>query len=239
VPAVTLTQSASFWQNLPVPIASEQPLTMEDLGQSYGYILYRTTIPVPVSGDLLLDELHDYARIYANGALIGTLDRRLKQNHLAIDLKQPNTQLDILVENTGRVNFSIAIRGEQQGITHQVTLDGKPLTGWQIYPLPMNDLSSLPFQSAECTGPCFYRGTLQVDQPGDTFLDTSAFTKGFVWVNGHALGRIWNVGPQKALYLPGPWLRKGSNDVTVFNMEGAPGGTVSGLSAPVLDGSVK
>jgi beta-galactosidase len=239
VPAVQLTQSASLWQMLPKPVASAQPLTMEDLDQSYGYILYRTTITDPVSGDLALDELHDYASIYANGELIGTLDRRLKQDHLAINFKQPNTHLDILVENTGRVNFTTAIRGERQGITHQVTLAGKPLTGWQIYPLPITHPEDLSLHSADCTGPCFYRGTLQVDKVGDTFLDTSAFTKGFVWVNGHALGRIWNVGPQMTLYLPGPWLHKGQNDVIVFDLKGAPGKTIAGRPAPILDGAAK
>ncbi len=234
VPAVALTQSASLWQNLPVPVASQQTQTMEDLGQAYGYILYRTTIAAPVSGDLVLDELHDYARIYANGALIGSLDRRLKQSTLAVNLTQPNTQLDILVENSGRVNFSIAIRGEQQGITHRVTLAGKPLTGWQIYPLPMLNAATLPFQSADCTGPCFYRGSLQVDKPGDTFLDTSAFVKGFVWINGHPLGRIWSVGPQTALYLPGPWLHQGANDIIIFDLEGASGRTLQGKTSPQL-----
>jgi beta-galactosidase len=210
---------------------------MEDLGQAYGYILCRTTIADSVAGDLVLDELHDYAQIYANGVLIGTLDRRLKQNHLAVDFKQPRTRLDILVENTGRVNFTVAIRGERQGITHEVTLAGKPLTGWQIYPLPMDAPEKIHFASANCTGPCFYRSTLQVEQVGDTFLDTSAFTKGFVWVNGHALGRIWNIGPQKTLYLPGPWLNKGNNDVIVFDLEGAPNRTISGRATPILDGA--
>ena len=77
-----------------------------------------------------------------------------------------------------------------------------------------------------------------MDQPGDTFLDTSNFVKGFVWVNGHALGRIWDVGPQKTLYLPGPWLRKGSNDVIVFDEEGAAGRTIDGKAAPILNGTV-
>ncbi len=238
VPAVQLTRSASLWQNLPAPIASAQPLTMEDIGQAYGYILYRTTLPAPVSGDLAVDEVHDYALVYANGRLIGTLDRRLKQNHLAVDFSQPNTRLDILVENTGRVNFSLAIRGERQGITHQVTLAGRPVTGWQIYGLPMNDPQHLPFRTVDCAGACFYRGTFRVDRVGDTFLDTSAFTKGFVWVNGHPLGRIWNIGPQKTLYLPGPWLRKGNNDVIVFDLEGATGRTILGRAKPILDGSV-
>ena len=234
LPPVQFSESASLWTSLPKSVESAEPLTMEDLDQAYGYILYRTTIPSTVSGDLVLDELHDYALIYADGKLIGTLDRRLEQNTLHVNLTRPNTRLDILVENTGRVNFTKAIRGERQGITHQVTLAGNPLTGWQIYSLPMDHPDTLPFHAANCTGACFYRGKLQVDHPGDTFLDTSSFTKGFVWVNGRPLGRIWNIGPQKTLYLPGPWLHKGANDVIVFDLEGAPGRTASGRSSPNL-----
>jgi beta-galactosidase len=232
-------QAASLWQNLPEPVRSEQPLTMEDLDQAYGYILYRTVVPDAVHGELVLDELHDYARIYLNGEQVGTLDRRLGQNHLDVDVKAAGSRLDILVENTGRVNFTTVIRGERKGITKQVTLAGKPLTGWQIFTLPMNEPEKVHFKTSDCTGACFDRGTLDVAQPGDTFLDTSKFVKGFVWVNGHALGRIWDVGPQKTLYLPGPWLRKGSNDVIVFDEEGAAGRTIDGKAAPILDGSVK
>jgi beta-galactosidase len=235
IPAITLPFSASLWQNLPDRGRTDQLLTMEDLDQAYGYILYRTVISNPVAGDLVLDELHDFAQIYANGKLIGTLDRRLEQNRLHVDLTEQNTRLDILVENSGRVNFTVAIRGERKGITKQVTLVGKPLTGWQIYSLPMNDPEKVRFQPGPCTGPCFYRGTFQVNHPGDTFLDTSQFTKGFVWVNGHELGRIWNIGPQKTLCLPGPWLHRGSNDVIVFDLEGAPGRTLEGRLAPILD----
>jgi beta-galactosidase len=237
VPATALTQSAPLWQNLPKPISSAQPLSMEDIDQAYGYILYRTTIAAAAKGDLVLDELHDYAVVYANGQPIGTLDRRLGQNTLAVDLSA-NTQFDILVENSGRINFSLKLRGERKGITKQVTLAGKPVTGWQIFSLPMSEPEKLPFAAAACTGPCFYRGTLQVDTVGDTFLDTSAFTKGFVWVNGHALGRIWSIGPQMALYLPGPWLHKGANDVIVFDLDGASGRALEGRTAPMLDGKV-
>ncbi|MDE3149897.1 MAG: beta-galactosidase [Acidobacteriota bacterium] len=235
VPAIPLRQSVSLWSTLPAPVPSTQILSMEDVDQAYGYILYRTVIADPVEGDLVLDQLHDYARIYANGTLLGTLDRRLGQNRLHVDLKGRNTRLDILVENTGRVNFTTAIRGERQGITHQVALAGKPLTGWQIYSLPMSAPEKLPFRAADCTGACFYRGTLHVDRAGDTFLDTGSFTKGFVWVNGHPLGRIWNIGPQRTLYLPGPWLRKGDNDVIVFDLQSAPGRTIMGRTSPILD----
>jgi len=231
-------RSASLWENLPAGVHSDSTLTMEDLDQAYGYILYRTTIPEPLHGNLVLDELHDYARIYLNGEQVGTLDRRLGQNHLELDVKSTHTRLDILVENTGRVNFTTVIRGERKGITKQATLAGKPLTDWLIYSLPMNAVEKLPFTTGDCTGACFYRGNLQLGQIGDTFLDTSNFVKGFVWVNGHALGRIWDVGPQKTLYLPGPWLRKGANDVIVFDEEGAAGRTIEGKAAPMLDGAV-
>ncbi len=237
-PTVQFKRAVSLWSVLPKPVASEHLLSMEDIDQAYGYILYRTTVAGPVHGQLALDQLHDYARIYANGKLIGTLDRRLKQSELAVDLKEPSTRLDILVENSGRVNFTTVIRGERKGITNQVTLACKPLTNWQIYSLPMSDTAKYAYKTGACTGPCFYRGTLQANTAADTFLDTSSFTKGFVWVNGHAIGRVWNIGPQKTLYLPGPWLHKGANDVVVFDVEGGAGKSIEPKSTSILDAPV-
>jgi beta-galactosidase len=97
---------------------------------------------------------------------------------------------------------------------------------------------SLNYSDAPCIGSCFYRSTFNVDKPGDTFLDTSAFTKGEVWLNGRVLGRIWNIGPQKTLYVPGPWLKSGENEVVVFDLEGSPGRSLQGLDHPVLNASV-
>jgi beta-galactosidase len=239
VPAFGLETSVSLWQALPRPVDSQQLLTMEDLDQAYGYILYRTRVAEPVHGDLVLDQLHDYAQVYANGILIGTLDRRLQQDRLAVELKEPNTRLDILVENSGRINFTTAIREERKGITKQVTLAGKPLTGWQIYSLPMTEPSKLGFAKAACSGPCFYRGSFDIKETGDTFLYTGNFTKGFVWVNGHPLGRVWSIGPQKSLYLPGVWVMKGKNDVIIFDLDGAPGRKLEGRALPVLDEIVR
>jgi len=125
VKAVELQKSVSLWSALPKPIESGQVQSMEDVGQAYGYILYRTTVHGPVQGELVLDELHDYARVYADGVQIGALDRRLGESKLTVDWKKQKTRLDILVENSGRVNFTVAIRGERQGITKQVTLAGR------------------------------------------------------------------------------------------------------------------
>ena len=234
IPEFKVEEAASLWSVLPKPTHSEQVLSMEDLDQSYGYILYRTQLQGAATGDLVLDDLHDYARIHLDGKLIGSLDRRLAQNRLALNVPPSGARLDILVENTGRINFNPVLRYERKGITNQVTLNGKPLLGWDIYSLPMTDTEKLPFARTDCIGACFYRATFHVDQPNDTFLDTSAFTKGFVWLNGHPLGRIWSIGPQTTLYVPGPWLHSGENEVIVLDLDGQPGRTLVGRDQPIL-----
>jgi beta-galactosidase len=235
VPEFKLDAAVSLWKVLPEPVHSEQVLSMEDLDQAYGYILYRKQLDGPVEGHLVLDELHDYAQIFLDSKLAGTLDRRLGQNHLALKVPASGARLDILVENSGRINFSLALRRERKGITREVTLAGKPLLDWDIYPLAMTDLAQLSFAQAPCDGPCFYRGTFHVDSPADTFLDTSGFTKGAAFLNGQPLGRIWSVGPQKTLYVPGPWLHSGENEVVVFDLNGPARPELLGRDQPVLD----
>ncbi|WP_433967382.1 glycoside hydrolase family 35 protein [Tunturiibacter gelidiferens] len=222
-PQIRFVESASLWKSLPAPVRSEHPLSMEDIDQAYGYILYRTKLNAAAQGELVLDELHSYAQVYLDGRLIGTLDRRLKQDRLTLPAVVSNARLDILVENTGRINFGKAIGGERAGITKQVMLGGKELTGWEIYPLPLKDTASLKFSKEPCDGACFYRASFEPGTAGDTFLDTSEFTKGQLWLNGHALGRIWNVGPQKTLYAPAPWMVKDRNEVIVFDLQGKRG----------------
>ncbi len=231
-----LTESASLWDNLPKPVESDHPLTMEDLGQAYGYILYRTHSFGDGGSTELLIEPHDYATVFADGAYAGTIDRRLGQTRLAMPSPpSPYTtrvrRLDILVENMGRINFSKQLRGERKGLGQFVTLHGDPLPGpWQVYPLPMEHPEKLVFTKAACSGPCFYRGSFAVDKPADTFLDTSSLGHGQLWINGHAMGRFWKIGPQKTLYVPGPWLKPGANEVVVFDLDARPGATLQGLA---------
>ncbi|MFZ0661460.1 MAG: beta-galactosidase family protein [Acidobacteriaceae bacterium] len=238
VPAIPLAASASLWANLPAPVHSEQVLSMEDVGQSYGYILYRTHLHAAAGGKLVIDQPHSYAEVYVNGKLVGTVDRRLRQDSVLLPASVSSARLDILVENTGRVNFGHGINGERAGITRQVTLNGARLTGWDIYPLPMTDVNKLNYSSAPCEGPCFYRGSFNLAQTGDTFLDTREFTKGELWLNGRALGRIWDVGPQQTLYAPAPWLKNGRNEIVVFDLRGKNGRAIRGLDKPILDGPV-
>ena len=212
--------SASLWRNLPTPVTSKTPLTFEDLDQSYGYVLYRTGLDDGDGGKLIVDGLHDYAQIYIDQKFAGTLDRRLGTNSLDIPVQNHASTLDIVVENSGRLNFTKAIRDERKGITGKATIGGKEPVGWEIYSLPMNSLGSLRFLPEPCEGPCFYRAEMTVAKPADTYLDTSSLHKGFVWVGDQPLGRFWAVGPQFTLYTPGPWLNSGANTVTVFDLQG-------------------
>jgi beta-galactosidase len=238
VPRFSLAESAALWSVLPTPVRSNRPKTMEEVGQSYGYILYRTRVQGPDAGELVLTDLHDYAEVFVNRQRIATLDRRLNQHRVSMAIPAGEATLDILVENSGRINFNKDLRQERKGITESVTLGGRALTGWDIYPLPMQDLSHIAFAKGRASGPAFYRGRFDVTEPGDTFLDLRGWEKGAVWVNGHALGRFWHIGPQQTLYLPGPWLHRGTNEVIVFDLgdaRGPNGRSIAGLTAPVLD----
>lgn len=217
-PISSETLSASLWHNLPTPKLSMTPLTFEDMDQSYGYVLYRTSLNNGSGGTLTLEGLHDYAQVYIDQHLIGTIDRRIDQTTLELPRVTHSATLDILVENTGRVNYSYAILTERKGLTGAVTLDGKLLQDWQNFSLPMSDLSSLHFQKEPCDGPCFFKSSIQVDKPADTYVDTRSLYKGQLWLGDHNLGRFWSIGPQYTLYAPGCWLHPGTNSITVFEL---------------------
>ncbi len=274
LPDITLTQATPLWRNLPGPILTDNPLSMENYGQSYGYILYRVSIPRDQLGNLVIDNFHDYAQVYLNGVLIDTVDRRKSQDRISFgtpkvksaDLNLPPFQLDILVANDGRINSTRSMRGERKGILQIIAPNGKPLK-WQVYPLPMTTLpasyepppsnptgdrvsreTSTRGQSSgpkivsaksENPAPTFFRGTFNLTETGDTFLDIHTLGKGAVWINGHPIGRFWNIGPQETLYVPGPWLRKGSNEIVVFDLVPPTAEPhVTGLNHPHLDGPV-
>ena len=237
VPEFELAESTPLWANLPAPYSVARPRSMETFGQSYGYILYRTKVKGPVTGELQIRELRSYARVFVDGKLVGTLDRRKKQDRLPIEASA-DSRLDILVEGTGRINFTTELRNERQGINGAVTLAGKELSGWQVFPLPMDDLSKLKFHESlknAPAGPAFYRGHFDLRETGDTFLDTRGWGKGAVWINGHAIGRFWNLGPQQTLYVPAPWLRKGTNEIVVFTQSQPQDARLRGLRQPILD----
>jgi hypothetical protein len=196
-------------------------------GQNQGLVLYRTTLVGRKNGRLAVTDLHDFATVFVDGKLIGTIDRRLGDKGLDLPATtNPAPVLDILVEGMGHINFAQEII-DRKGITDRVTLAGMTLMNWQVYLLPLTDawVTALASDAARGTGAGdaaragqFFRGSFRLDAPADTFIDMTGYRKGVVWVNGHNLGRYWDIGPQKRLYCPAPWLRAGANDVIVFDL---------------------
>ncbi len=230
--------TASLWRNLPAPLSSKKLLTFEDLGQPYGYVLYRTGLDAGQGGKLVLDGLHDYAQVYLDQRLVGTLDRRVGTSTLDLPPQSQPATLDILVENSGRVNYTAVIRKERKGITGGVTLAGKNFERWEIYSLPMKDPASLQFLPGPCEGPCFYQARMDVSAPADTYFDTQALKKGMLWVGSRPLGRFWSIGPQFTLYAPGPWLSRGNNTITFFDLMGSSADRLRTVAKPIFGASV-
>jgi beta-galactosidase len=240
IPEFTLTESAALFDNLPSPVADASPRNMEAYDQGRGCIVYRTTLPAGPEGVLQVKDARDFAWALLDGKPIAILDRRRPSFRIPIPARTSAARLDILVEAVGHVNFGPEVH-DRKGIQGPVTLktpaSETEVRDWQIFNLRLDDamLSNLKWQNATATGPGFRRGEFTLDKPDDTFLDISNWGKGVVWVNGHCLGRYWNIGPTQTLYLPGPWLKTGKNVVIVLDLLGPEKPTLAGVQHPVLD----
>lgn len=218
IPEFPMERYASLWDSLPAPIAAIQPQPFEMYGQNQGLMLYRTKLIGRKSGHLVITDLHDFATVFVDGVFIGTIDRRLGEN--SIDLPIPSSAtptLDVLVEGMGHINFAAAMI-DRKGITDRVTLSGMTLMNWQVYGLPLEAPPDRPKKPSSDRPGMFFHGTFTLDRVADTYIDMTGYRKGVVWVNGHNLGRYWDVGPQMRLYCPAPWLRQGKNEVVVFDL---------------------
>jgi hypothetical protein len=183
-------------------------------------ILYRTSLIGHKSGKLKITDLHDYATVFLDGKYIGHLDRR--QGISTIDLPQTGSGLpilDILVEGMGHINFAQEII-DRKGITDRVTLNGMTLMNWEMFSFPLEDITCF-HAWASVTDPgkpgLFFKGEFRLNEVADTYFDLSGYQKGVVWVNGHNLGRYWNIGPQQRLYCPAGWLNNGLNEIILFD----------------------
>ncbi len=238
IPAIHFTQSTSLFNMLPKAKISAVPLTFESLNQAYGYVLYRTTLTNASSGLLKIKDLRDYGIIFLNGKKAGTLDRRLAQDSMQLQIPAGSVTLDILVENMGRINFGPYLLQNKKGITEKVMLAGKELKNWQMFSLPFHDdkgemVVSDGRQNADA--PVLKSGSFSLPAVGDTYLDMSNWGKGVVWINGHNLGRYWSIGPQQTLYVPVEWLKQGVNEIKVLELLKPEQNTLQAIDKPILN----
>jgi len=236
--SVELNECAPLFDNLPAPVKDASPRNMEAYDQGYGCISYRTQVPAGPAAMLEAVAVHDFGYVYLDGKRIGILDRRMANPKISLPERTAPAQLDILVEPTGRINFGPDM-ADRKGLIGPVKLSGAVLNNWEVYTLPLDDkmLASLKFAAPApaVNTPAFWRGTVTLDKVGDTFLDMHGFGKGDLWVNGHCLGRYWNIGPTQTVFTPGCWLHTGANEIVVLDVVGPENHSVAGLAKPILD----
>lgn len=257
IPKFVLTEYAPLGNGMGSSVQSRDIRSFEDMDMGWGIADYSTALPkIPVGSMLTLNEPHDFAQVFVDGKYIGKTDRVKNEKTLMLPPVEKGTELCIRIEAMGRINFGRAIK-DYKGITKEVTIsaemDGHEaswnLKNWTIVPIPDNyetavkalsvgtETSKRTRQHAKLlTKAGYYRGHFTLRKPGDTFLNMEAFGKGQVYVNGHAIGRFWNIGPQQTLYLPGCWLKQGRNEVIVLDVVGPKGEPTSfGQDKPELD----
>lgn len=224
IPCTGKTSLFSVLDKISESVRSVYPLTMEDIGQNYGYILYRTKIrDGETVNEIQLENAADRIECYHNGEYVYTAFAENIHEKFEPNEKRTGGIIDLLCENIGRENFGTGLEDQRKGISGGVKINGHRQFGFEIFPLPLDEeqIGKLSFDGGYSEGvPAFYRFEFEVHELCDTFLEPEGFAKGCAFVNGFNLGRFWDIGPQRKLYLPAPLLKKGMNTIIIFETEG-------------------
>ena len=252
IPKIKLQNVAPIYMGVDSTAESRDVQTFEEMNMGYGSMIYNTTLPEIANGSMLHINGHDFVQVFINGNYIGKIDRVKNERSLPMPATKKGDKLTLLVEGMGRINFGRAIK-DFKGLVDDVTLtadvDGDELTwnlkDWRMRRIaddyqtarramttPRNDLA-LASNTPSKIG--YYKATFKLKKTGDTFLNMETWGKGQVYVNGHALGRFWSIGPQQTLYCPGCWLKKGDNEIVVLDVVGPKDPVVWGQTKPELD----
>ena len=256
IPKMTLTEFCPLDLGMSMPTTSHDIKSFEEMNLGWGAMFYETKLPqIEKSSRLSLNEAHDYAQIFIDNKLIGTIDRTKNEKSIKLPPVKQGATLTILIEAMGRINFGRAVK-DFKGITESVTIDTEinghdvsyHLKNWVIVPIPDSyQTAQHAFDKLDETNRCFspinfsspsigyYRGYFDLKKVGDTFLNLEQWGKGQVYVNGHALGRFWRIGPQQTLYLPGCWLKKGRNEIIIMDIVGPKAPVIWGQDQPELN----
>ncbi len=234
IPKFRLAYGTDVLHALPIPVYSVKPLTFEDLDQAYGYVLYRTKVKGPLEGKLEIIHLRDYGIVFVNGRRVAVLDRRLNQETCAVHLPDSLNTVDVFVENLGRINYGKYINDNHKGITKEVLINGNNVTGWSMYGFPFGAEPEISSRLTDTTQyPIIREGAFDLSEVGDTYLDMRDWGKGHVWLNGHNLGRYWDIGPQQTIYMPAPWLKKGKNKLVIFEELKTEEDAIEAIATPI------
>ncbi|MEU4698469.1 glycoside hydrolase family 35 protein [Nonomuraea dietziae] len=198
-------------------VTAALPPSFEDLGLTHGLVLYQVEVPGPRRPyRLRVRGVHDRAHLYVDGEQAAVLERGGEEP--VLEVAGP-ARLEVLVESMGRTNYGPTL-GERKGLMAPIMHDRQYLHGVTARPVPLRELPALPYgEGLSAAVPALFRGELEVERPADGFLALPGWGKGYVWVNGFLLGRYWDRGPQRTLYVPWPLLRAGANEIVILELD--------------------
>ena len=218
---ITLDKKASLTQVYLPAVESEKLLSMNDFNVEFGYVLYQTEITTQSdSEELELENVRDYAAVYINGKLQGTMTDNRKK--MAIKTEPGKYLLQIYVENIGRITYGPEITDNSKGLFGEITLDGNEIENWKMLPLNVRKfpIKNLTYDSDLTDGnPGFYKGTFSLEGLKNTYLDISGWGMGEVWINSKYLGSYWEEEKQRSILIPTEDLVKGENEIVVFELK--------------------
>ena len=239
---IALSEKVSLFEilaDLAQPVESLYPVKMEDLGQSYGYLLYRTEASWDADEEKIrVIDGRDRMQLFVDGKLMETqYQAEIGQDIFVAGEKKATHRIDILMENMGRVNYGHKFLADTQrkGIRTGVCKDLHFLLNWQQYPLSFENTENIDFSKGwQPEQPAFYAFDFEIKALKDTYLDLSGFGKGLAFVNGVNIGRFWNVGPTLSLYIPHSLLKEGNNRIIIFETEGEYEASINLVNQPTF-----
>lgn len=202
-------------------VESETLLSMNDLGVEFGYVLYQTDIVLEVSDALLeVDNIRDYGVVYLNEDLQGVLTDSNKR--LTLSVGEGKYTLRIYVENIGRITYGPEILDNSKGLFGNIYIDGENIEGWEMTELIVRKakLENLKFshETYVCL-PGFHKAYFEIKEIKDLYLDVSGWGMGEVWINGQYIGSYWEEEKQQSIQTPASILKKGKNELVVFELK--------------------
>ncbi|AYW46099.1 glycoside hydrolase family 35 protein [Tetragenococcus koreensis] len=238
---IPLTAKVSLFATIDAisrPVSSVYPKTMEELGQNTGYLLYRTIISKDADKEKIrMIDGRDRAQLFVDYEWVATQNQNEIGEDIFIWQKEEGSQLDLLMENMGRVNYGPKLLADTQrkGLRQGVMADLHFVTNWQQFCLPFETSQTIDFTGKWEEGvPSFYQFDTEIEDPRDCFIDLSGFGKGIVFVNDVNIGRFWEVGPTLSLYIPKGYLNPGNNKIVIFETEGRYQPKINLLAVPVF-----
>lgn len=227
---VHLTESIPLYDVLELvadnTVTSEQPLSMEAAGGDFGFVMYRHQL-TDAAGEnrdriLRMNGVRDFAYVLLDGVVVKTVDRNRetdKDGLKTIPIPPGTRELDIIVENRGRVNYGQHLH-DRKGILGNITIGSKVIYGFETITMSFPEDHPLlrdvdgrrtvtkvrnamtgrndhaPMKDTQ-SAPKFFRGEMSINPGSLSAFDGElpgthcrVYGRGVLWVNGFNVGRF-------------------------------------------------